>query len=97
MTYRVKYLLALVFILSAALYAQNVDKGQTTGKNTNAATQTNVQPDETEKIFETHCARCHMPPMALSQRTTGTIVMHMRMRARLSRRDEQMLLKYLAP
>ena len=29
--------------------------------------------------------------------TTGTIIMHMRTRARLSRKDEQALLKFLAP
>ena len=38
-----------------------------------------------------------MPPMTLSQRTTGTVIMHMRVRARLSAQDEKQLLKYLAP
>jgi mono/diheme cytochrome c family protein len=95
MTYKAEFLLALTIILSSALYAKSADKNQEGRKNTSA--QANVQPDETERIFETHCARCHMPPMTLSQRTTGTVVMHMRMRARLSRRDEQLLLKYLAP
>jgi hypothetical protein len=35
--------------------------------------------------------------MSISQRTTGTIVMHMRARARLSREDEILLLKFMAP
>jgi hypothetical protein len=35
--------------------------------------------------------------MSLSPRITGTVIMHMRVRARLSKRDEQLLLKYLAP
>ena len=50
-----------------------------------------------EEVFKVNCARCHMPPMSLSPRTTGTVVMHMRVRARLSRQDEKLLLKYLAP
>jgi hypothetical protein len=35
--------------------------------------------------------------MTLSPRITGTIVLHMRTRARLSRKDEKLLLQYLAP
>jgi hypothetical protein len=53
--------------------------------------------DEGEKIFSTNCARCHMPPMSLPPRITGTVIMHMRERARLSRHDEELLLRYLAP
>jgi len=33
----------------------------------------------------------------MPQRITGTVVMHMRVRARLSRADEQALLRFLAP
>jgi len=50
-----------------------------------------------EKVFMENCARCHKPPMVISPRTTGTVVMHMRVRAKLSRQDEQALLRYLAP
>jgi hypothetical protein len=44
-----------------------------------------------------NCSRCHKPPMTISPRITGTVVMHMRVRAKLSRHDEQALLRYLAP
>jgi hypothetical protein len=44
-----------------------------------------------------NCSRCHTPPMSISPRITGTVIMHMRTRARLSRLDEQLLLKYMAP
>jgi cytochrome c5 len=59
----------------------------------------NARPpvDEGERVFTTHCRRCHTPPMSLPPRITGTIIMHMRERARLSRGDEQLLLRYLAP
>ncbi|MGA2348851.1 MAG: hypothetical protein ABSF70_00345 [Terracidiphilus sp.] len=50
-----------------------------------------------ETIFAANCARCHTPPMTLNPRVTGTILLHMRVRARLSRKDEKLLLQYLAP
>ena len=50
-----------------------------------------------EEVFQANCSRCHLPPMSIPQRVTGTIIMHMRVRARLSRQDEQLLLKYMAP
>jgi cytochrome c5 len=50
-----------------------------------------------EQVFMQNCSRCHKPPMTISPRITGTVVMHMRVRAKLSREDEQALLHYLAP
>jgi cytochrome c5 len=50
-----------------------------------------------EKVFMANCARCHTPPMTLRPSVTGTVVAHMRVRARLSRKDEKSLLQYLAP
>jgi cytochrome c5 len=50
-----------------------------------------------DEVFKANCSRCHMPPMAISPRITGTVIMHMRTRARLSRQDEQLLLKFMAP
>ena len=56
-----------------------------------------AKQNEGERLFAINCSRCHMPPMSISPRTTGTILMHMRTRARLSREDEQALLKFMAP
>jgi len=50
-----------------------------------------------EQVFNDNCSRCHTPPMAISPRITGTVIMHMRTRARLSQKDQELLLKYLAP
>jgi len=50
-----------------------------------------------ERVFANNCARCHRPPMTIPPQATGTIIMHMRVRARLSRQEEQDLLRYLAP
>jgi cytochrome c5 len=52
---------------------------------------------EGERVFEANCARCHTPPMTLRPSVTGAVVAHMRVRARLTRKDEQLLLRYLAP
>jgi hypothetical protein len=50
-----------------------------------------------EKIFQQNCARCHATPDGFSQRISGTVVRHMRVRADLSARDEKELLRYLNP
>ncbi len=50
-----------------------------------------------ERVFADNCARCHRPPMTIPPQATGTVIMHMRVRARLSRQQEQDLLHYLAP
>jgi len=72
-------------LASAAKQQDTAAQGNTIGKPSG------------EEVFKANCARCHMPPMSLSPRITGTVVMHMRARARLSREDEKLLLKYLAP
>jgi cytochrome c5 len=92
------------FILAAILYT-----GLVSGPPPSQANQANVVHSQNPKasnnhaqptgdsVFQANCARCHTPPMTLSPRITGTVIMHMRTRARLSRQDEQLLLKYLAP
>jgi cytochrome c5 len=52
---------------------------------------------EGERLFQTHCGRCHNPPEDLSPREARAVVRQMRVRAMLSQRDEQALLKFLAP
>lgn len=66
-----------------------------TGKSKPASSAT--PQNEGERLFQINCSRCHMPPMSIPPRATGTILMHMRTRARLSRKDEQALLKFMAP
>lgn len=50
--------------------------------------------DKGERVFEQNCARCHNAPSGFSSRITGTIVLHMRVRANLSRAEEEALLRY---
>lgn len=70
---------------------------QASSQTTSPAAPQKTAQHSGEEIFAANCSRCHKPPMTIPQRATGTIVMHMRVRAKLSRQDEQTLLRYLAP
>jgi cytochrome c5 len=100
----------LLFIVMVALVSGGIGRAASTPQSDAKTPQTdaktakkettkpnqNTQPTG-DDVFKAHCSRCHVPPMSISQRTTGTIVMHMRTRARLSREDEILLLKFMAP
>jgi mono/diheme cytochrome c family protein len=53
--------------------------------------------DEGQRIFEANCSRCHNAPEGFSPRISGTVVHHMRVRANLSKHDEEELLKFFNP
>jgi len=55
------------------------------------------QQDEGQRVFHQHCSRCHTAPDGFSPRISGTIVRHMRVRASLSRNEEEELLLYFNP
>jgi cytochrome c5 len=61
------------------------------------AAKSAVKQHSGERVFMANCSRCHLPPMSISPRITGTVILHMRARARLSQEDQQLLLKYMAP
>lgn len=56
-----------------------------------------TQQDEGERLFEQNCSRCHAAPDGFSPRISGTILRHMRVRASLSRHDEEEILRFLNP
>jgi cytochrome c5 len=49
------------------------------------------------KKFDANCSRCHNAPENLNPRITGTVMMHMRVRATLSEQDTKDILRFLAP
>jgi cytochrome c5 len=49
-----------------------------------AAARASQHEDEGDRIFEQNCSRCHNAPEGFSDRISGTIVRHMRVRASLS-------------
>jgi len=86
------------YLVVAGSMALAYQDQQSTKPVTAAAAHPQTPPARTgEQVFNDNCSRCHMPPMVIPPRITGTVVMHMRTRARLSRKDQELLLKYLAP
>ncbi len=96
---RNRWLLSLVAYGACLVATLAAAAGQVSPAADNSSQQKSAVSTATagERVFMANCVRCHTPPMTLSPRVTGTVVAHMRVRARLSRKDEQLLLKYLAP
>lgn len=53
--------------------------------------------DDGARIFRQNCARCHNSPEGFSPRISGTVVQHMRVRASLSKEDQEKLLRFFNP
>jgi cytochrome c5 len=94
--------LASAFLLLAALplFAQTGSAPSAptakAGKQNKAAAHDVHTPDG-QRVFEQNCSRCHTAPESFSPNISGTIVRHMRVRASLSKADEQALLRFLNP
>ncbi len=90
------FIILLISGMAVAAFGQKI-VGTDTTSTTNKASASSVATNAGEEVFKANCGRCHAPPTSMSQRITGTVIMHMRVRARLSRQDELLLLRYLAP
>ena len=90
-------LAACLLVVPVGLLAGPARQTTQSARHTSAPAATSAPEDPGERVFAANCSRCHQAPMSLSPRITGTVIMHMRTRARLSREDEHLLLKYLAP
>jgi hypothetical protein len=95
-------MLALVVLLGAPLLppampqdATPTDKKGAVKNGTTLASQ--QHQDDGQRIFEQNCARCHNAPEGFSPRIAGTIVRHMRVRASLSKQEEEELLRFFNP
>ena len=53
--------------------------------------------DRGQQVWEQNCSRCHNAPQGFSPHISGTIAMHMRVRASLSEADYRELRKFLNP
>jgi cytochrome c5 len=73
---------------------QNVPAAKKSASPVHAAPQSVT---EGERIFQQQCSRCHNAPEGFSPRISGTVIRHMRVRASLSRHDEEELLHFLNP
>jgi mono/diheme cytochrome c family protein len=56
-----------------------------------------AHPSDGERVFQQNCSRCHDAPQGFPPQISGTIARHMRVRASLSQKDQQALLRFLNP
>jgi cytochrome c5 len=50
-----------------------------------------------QRVFQRRCSNCHNAPDGFSARISGTVVRHMRVRASLSKQEEEALLRFFNP
>jgi cytochrome c len=62
-----------------------------------ASTPGQQHPEVGQLVFEQNCSRCHTAPDGFSAHISGTVAMHMRVRASLSEADAQAVLRFLNP
>jgi cytochrome c5 len=89
--------LGLISGRSQAASQDQTPAAKATKKPAAAARSSQQSGDEGDRIFQQNCSRCHNAPEGFSDRISGTIVRHMRVRASLSQHDEQQLLRFLNP
>jgi len=91
-------LLAATFAIGGAVAVSQTEstpqspRTKASTKNAHAANE-----DRGQKVFEQNCARCHNAPEGFSASISGTVAMHMRVRAGLSEADVKALRRFLNP
>jgi mono/diheme cytochrome c family protein len=90
-----KHLLLILLALPITALAQT--QSQPGNKPVTAPRPPQHKVNEGERIFQQNCSRCHTVPDGFSPHISGTIVRHMRMRASLSKHDEEQLLRFFNP
>jgi cytochrome c5 len=90
--------LGIVLLAAIPLISQTDNSNQTpTAKPVNSAAAQSPKEHDGQKVWEQNCSRCHNAPQGFSPHISGTVIRHMRVRAGLSREDEQALLRFLNP
>jgi mono/diheme cytochrome c family protein len=94
-----RQLMGLIALTAAPLLPPVMmqDQAQQAAQKTATAKASQQNEEEGERIFQQNCSRCHNAPEGFSPRITGTIVRHMRVRASLSKHDEEELLHFFNP
>lgn len=99
---RSKYvLLALIVAAAVSGLTQTVTQGQASsaraGMKDAAVQRVSRQIEDGRLVFQQQCSRCHNAPEGFPQSISGTIIRHMRVRASLSKSQEDDLLRFLNP
>jgi len=97
MNYRMAWPMAVLSIAVLPLWAQAGRSQHADRRSRPANAQRTIDPDRGQQVFEQNCSRCHNPPEGFSPRISGTIAMHMRVRASLSDPNYRALLRFLNP
>jgi len=97
----IKLLLAL--LVATVAIGASVAIGQTDSPQPQSHDKPALKPakagnqDRGQQVFEQNCARCHNAPQGFSSSISGTVAMHMRVRAGLSDADYKALRRFLNP
>ncbi len=97
---RCKLLLsAVVLLVTFPIFPQSGGTANAAKNNrqANRSGQQASHPSEGERVFQQNCSRCHNAPQGFPPQISATIARHMRVRASLSKKDEQALLRFLNP
>jgi cytochrome c5 len=91
-------LLAATLAIGSSMAVGQSDSSQQQSQNKTSpkAVHTGNQ-DRGQQVFEQNCARCHNSPEGFPASISGTVAMHMRVRAGLSEADYKALRKFLNP
>ena len=92
---------AVVLWISLPALSQAKNTSSAPGPSVQQAAQSHEasgsKPRDGNEVFAANCSRCHSAPESFSPHISGTIIRHMRVRAGLSKEDEQALLRFLNP
>jgi len=95
-----KHIVAFVLVL-CAMSASQTQAQSTPQASANTAKKKQVAPqqhqDEGQRVFEQNCSRCHTAPDGFSPHISGTVLMHMRVRASLSQQDAEKVFRFFNP
>jgi cytochrome c5 len=98
-----RIMLALPLLAASLAIGASVAAGQTDGtqqqsnNKTPPTTAPAATPERGQQVFQQNCNRCHHAPEGLRPSISGTVAMHMRVRARLSEADYKALRLFLNP
>jgi cytochrome c5 len=90
-------LAALLAIGASAAIGQTESPQQQSNNKTSPRAVPAANQDRGQQVFEQNCNRCHHAPEGLPASISGTVAMHMRVRASLSDADYKALRKFLNP
>jgi mono/diheme cytochrome c family protein len=90
-------LLAASLAIGASVAIGQTDSPQQQSNNKTSPKAVPVaSQDRGQQVFQQNCNRCHHAPGGLPTRISGTVAMHMRVRARLSDSDYKALREFLS-